>query len=314
MKPIRVRGFELRDRRLVVHGRPTLADWVHAVTFVNHVERNAQFWLGDLLNYGQSVFGQKYSHAVKALGLPKQTLENFAYVARNVHFSRRREVSFSIHAEIAPLTPTQQDRWLKRAADKRMSVAELRIALRLERRRAMLSARRFPAGLFRIVLADPPWQYEDVTGTKAAELHYPTMTNEAIAALPVREHVERDAVLFLWVPAPHIFAAQAVIEAWGFEHKTGLVWDKRRPVYGHYVAVQHEHLLICTRGSCTPDRPTPMPPSVQAFPRTEHSAKPKEFREMVDRLYPFGRRVELFARGAVPKPWIAWGNEAERAA
>lgn len=35
---------------------------------------------------------------------------------------------------------------------------------------------------------------------------------------------------------------------------------------------------------------------------------------MIDRLYPFGRRVELFARGTVPKPWIAWGNEVERAA
>ena len=55
------------------------------------------------------------------------------------------------------------------------------------------------------------------------------------------------------------FAAHAVIEAWGFEHKGAIIWDKVLHNFGHYVSVRHEHLLICTRGSCTPDRPTPMP-------------------------------------------------------
>jgi N6-adenosine-specific RNA methylase IME4 len=75
-----------------------------------------------------------------------------------------------------------------------------------------------------------------------------------------------------------------VIEAWGFEYKTGAVWDKVLHNFGHYVSIRH--LLIATRGSCTPDRPTPMIDSVQTIRRGDvHSAKPEEFRQMIERLY-----------------------------
>jgi hypothetical protein len=48
--------------------------------------------------------------------------------------------------------------------------------------------------------------------------------------------------------------------------------------------------------------------------RTEvHSEKPTYFRELIDQMYtpPQGRvdRIELFARGKVPKHWHSWGNE-----
>src|SRR5437773_11374746 len=113
MKPIRVGSFELRDRRVVVRGKPALSDWRRAVKFAAHVERNAQFWLGDLLNYGQHAYGAKYA---ASLGLPRQTLENYAFVARNVQFSRRREnLPFSVHAEVAALAPKDQIHWLRKA-------------------------------------------------------------------------------------------------------------------------------------------------------------------------------------------------------
>ena len=38
--------------------------------------------------------------------------------------------------------------------------------------------------------------------------------------------------------------------------------------------------------------------------RQRHSEKPPEFQALIERLYPFGRRVELFARGRVPAPWV----------
>jgi N6-adenosine-specific RNA methylase IME4 len=75
----------------------------------------------------------------------------------------------------------------------------------------------------------------------------------------------------------------------------------------HYVSVRHEHLLICTRGSCTPDRPTPMPASVQTIRGQRHGEKPPEFRTLIDRLYPFGRRVELFARGSCRRRGLRGG-------
>jgi N6-adenosine-specific RNA methylase IME4 len=77
---------------------------------------------------------------------------------------------------------------------------------------------------------------------------------------------------------------------------------------GHYNSVRHEFLLICTKGSCTPDVPKLLD-SVVSIERTEHSAKPKEFRDMIDMLYPVGERLEMFAREAYPG-WDVWGNMA----
>jgi N6-adenosine-specific RNA methylase IME4 len=75
--------------------------------------------------------------------------------------------------------------------------------------------------------------------------------------------------------------------------------------------VRCEHLLICTRGSCTPDR-SKLYDNVVSIERTAHSEKPEYFRQLIDELYPYGRRIELFARGEVPATWDAWGNEAKQ--
>ena len=80
----------------------------------------------------------------------------------------------------------------------------------------------------------------------------------------------------------------------------------------HYHNNQHELLLVCTRGACKPD-PHALEASVRRIPRTDHSAKPEEFRLLIDALYPEGRRLELFARQQVAG-WDAWGNQGADAA
>ena len=78
---------------------------------------------------------------------------------------------------------------------------------------------------------------------------------------------------------------------------------------GHYNSVRHEFLLICVRGSCQPDV-VKLFDSVVSEERTTHSKKPETFRTMIDTLYPHGKRLELFARGAAPG-WETYGFEAE---
>lgn len=175
-----------------------------------------------------------------------------------------------------------------------------------------------PEGIFRVFYADPPWRYNnsgiigpDMYGR--AERHFPTMSIDELCALDVKDHVAADAVLWLWVTSPILAECWPVIAAWGFNYKTSMVWDKVRHNFGSYVSVRHELLLICTRGSCLPDEPTPMPDSVVVEERTStHSEKPEVFRQIIDRLYPRGPRVELFARHAVPKPWEAYSHERDR--
>jgi hypothetical protein len=58
---------------------------------------------------------------------------NMVYVASRFEISRRREnLSWSHHAALAALEPTQQDHWLDLAEENRLSVRCLRIELRAE--------------------------------------------------------------------------------------------------------------------------------------------------------------------------------------
>ncbi len=169
---------------------------------------------------------------------------------------------------------------------------------------------------YRVIYADPPWQYRDTraglagyAGSAAAD-HYPTMSVAELCALEVRALADDDAVLFCWATSPLLPDALAVIKAWGFTFKTFFVWAKGRPNFGHYHDASAELLIVATRGSCLPDADR-REHQVQPIERPgRHSEKPEHFREMIDRLYPHGRRIELFRRGDVPERWDTWGNEA----
>jgi N6-adenosine-specific RNA methylase IME4 len=76
---------------------------------------------------------------------------------------------------------------------------------------------------------------------------------------------------------------------------------------GHYNSVRHEFLLVCTKGSCTPDV-LKLHDSVISEERTEHSKKPEIFRKIIDEIYPYGKRIELFARQKIGT-WEVFGNE-----
>jgi N6-adenosine-specific RNA methylase IME4 len=166
-------------------------------------------------------------------------------------------------------------------------------------------------GKYRVIYADPPWKYGDPMGIDgykvSAEMHYPVMSIPELCALPVMDMAEDNAVLFLWVTAPLMEDAFKIVNAWGFEYKTHFVWDKIKHNFGHYSSVRHELLFLCTRGSCLPDIPK-LFDSVASIERTDHSCKPEQFREMIDTLYPNGKRIELFARDK-HDGWEVWGNE-----
>ena len=73
--------------------------------------------------------------------------------------------------------------------------------------------------------------------------------------------------------------------------------------------MRHELLLVCTRGSCTPDDKTLYDSVVSIEKSRKHSEKPEEFRRIIDSLYTWGSRIELFARTDA-EGWAAWGNES----
>jgi N6-adenosine-specific RNA methylase IME4 len=100
----------------------------------------------------------------------------------------------------------------------------------------------------------------------------------------------------------------SVIEAWGFLYRTCAVWVKDRIGMGYYFRQQHELLLVATRGNPAPPAPSDRVTSIISAPRLEHSAKPQETYEIIERMYPKATRIELFARNE-RDGWAAWGNE-----
>jgi len=166
-----------------------------------------------------------------------------------------------------------------------------------------------PAAKYRVVYADPPWKYGNTMPDYFAEQadHYPLMTVAKIAAMPICDLTEDNAVLFLWVTSPILAESFTVITGWGFTYKSSFVWDKIKHNMGHYNSVRHEFLLIATRGSCPPDIQR-LHDSVVSEERTTHSVKPETFRQIIDEIYPHGKRIELFARRQV-EGWDSYGNQ-----
>lgn len=196
-------------------------------------------------------------------------------------------------------------------AQREDTLAQARRRQKAEEIRKVVS---LPDAKYRVLYADPPWSYNDKADAGSvqsggAEMHYPSMTIKELCDLPIPTICEDHAVLFLWVTSPLLFECAAVVKAWGFAYKASFVWDKVKHNMGHYNSVRHEFLLLCTKGSCTPDV-VKLFDSVQSIEKTTHTTKPKQFREIIETLYPHGKRLELFARGQV-EGWDVFGNQAE---
>lgn len=226
---------------------------------------------------------------------------------------------------------------------------------------------------FRTIVADPPWKFGDslpnaklkvdgavVMGAGAkrgASKLYRTMPTKEIEDYLFDGHlldeelnrlsagdqlVAPDALLFLWRVSAMQRDALRVMQAWGFEQKSELVWNKtdredaklRRRIMeisrkrdlhttgdivdiaieearrlsfgmGHYTRGAHETCLIGRRGKAKVlDRSVR---SVFFAPVGAHSEKPEEFYRIVEKLSP-GPYLELFARRRRPG-WTCVGDE-----
>jgi len=166
-----------------------------------------------------------------------------------------------------------------------------------------------PPGVYDVILADPPWRYAHGAANRGkAEMHYPTMDLDEIINLPIQEHVADDAALFLWSTNPFLPDALKVMEAWCFRYVTNICWVKQRFGTGWYVRGQHELLLIGVRGRIGVPADEDRPPSVIHAPAGRHSEKPAEVYEVIERMHPRRRYLELFARRTRPG-WTSWGDE-----
>jgi N6-adenosine-specific RNA methylase IME4 len=258
---LQVGAFRLAKMGLVVRGKPSETEWEECGRVLRRIEGAVQFWIGDWVNYGERAYGEKYTDAQHVTGLDDGTLRNLAYVAGAIEISRRRDnVSFGAHQAVAALAPERQAAILDRAAEEHLTVSKVREIVRADAHHdkiAAIARGALPSGEYDVVCADPPWQYDNSGFDQSAAAHYPTMTVEAIAALPTTDptfpQFADPCVLFLWATSPLLPAAGTVMAAWGFDYKACLVWVKdRAPGLGWWINTRHELLLVGARGQTTP--------------------------------------------------------------
>jgi N6-adenosine-specific RNA methylase IME4 len=176
-----------------------------------------------------------------------------------------------------------------------------------ERQKNIVQNPVIPDGKYDILLADPPWQYQfSETQTREIENQYPTMTLVDIQNMKIP--IEDNAVLFLWATAPKLEEAISVLIAWGFTYKTCAIWDKEVIGMGYWFRVQHELLLVGVKGTFRAPEPEDRVSSVIRSHRSSHSSKPLVVYEILERMFPNRKYLEVFARSR-RDGWVSWGNQ-----
>ena len=173
---------------------------------------------------------------------------------------------------------------------------------------------------YKTIYVDPPWQFQNRTGKVAPEhkrlSRYPTMKLEDILQLPVQEVTDEKCHLYLWVPNALLPEGLKVMQAWGFEYKTNIIWEKVRKDgfpdgrgVGFYFRNVTEILLFGIKGDNNRTlHPGRSQVNLVRSMKREHSRKPDEFISLIERCSP-APYLELFARGVRPN-WTLWGNQA----
>lgn len=176
---------------------------------------------------------------------------------------------------------------------------------------------------YRVVCADPPWQFGDkLPGkTRGASRQYKTLSLHELIDFDLPPLAD-DCYLFLWRVAAMQVEAYWLAAAWGFNVKSEIVWQKLtkkgKPWFGmgRTVRASHETCLIATRGKPKPISRSERsiitaPVPIDSKRRYIHSAKPEAFYDKVERLAR-GPYVELFARRRRPG-WTCLGDELKGA-
>ncbi|NLO01815.1 MAG: hypothetical protein GX126_05770 [Bacteroidales bacterium] len=249
-----------------------------------------------------------YDELEEITGIDRRTIQDYKTVSYRTSAGRHADLGFSHHREVAKLPPEKQETYLKKASEENLSVRDLREQVRKDSV-TFTENIEMPNDKYDLVYADPPWQYGNSLPNYVTtpDNYYPLMSIDQICQMPIKEIINKDAVLFLWVTSPMLQDAFKVIEAWGFKYKTSFVWDKIKHNMGHYSSVRHEFLLLAIRGSY-PLHNLKLYDSVYSEERTEHSKKPQFYYQMIEDIYCNAKKIELFSREK-REGWYSYGNQ-----
>lgn len=216
-------------------------------------------------------------------------------------------VSVSAAADVAEL-PKEQQRVIVAKGEKEILEAakQIRESRAVERKqrndelRSVAMAIEPPKGKYRCIVIDPPWdvqKYErDVRPNQSSELDYPTLTHEQIAEFDIGGMASDDGChLFCWTTQKHLPPTLEIIEQWGFKYCLVMVWHKNGGPQPFGLPQYNCEFVVYARRGAPDFRDTKQFFTCFNAPRREHSRKPDEFYELIERVT-YGPRIDIFSR------------------
>ena len=170
-----------------------------------------------------------------------------------------------------------------------------------------------------LILADPPWK-QSKGGKKAVRKNSSgrPLDYQVCALEEIKKHLraattlaEDNSVLFLWTIDKYLFEAQTIAEEMGYKLHARMIWNKVTGIPAAFtVRYGHEYLLYMYKGKLRPVALAERGKIHTVFTEQvkRHSQKPEISFDIIERLYPAERKLELYARRTRPD-WDCWGNE-----
>ena len=173
----------------------------------------------------------------------------------------------------------------------------------------------FPNKKYNVIYADPPWCIGTIEMDKwksPLSDKYPTMSDDELIKLPVKEITNDNSALFLWTTHSMIPTALNLMEKWGFKYYCIITWDKGSGWCQHGFNKRTELLLFGYKGKITEviKQEGKFISTMITENKTTHSRKPHRVYAMIENST-IKPRIELFARHK-REGWDTWGNEVPK--
>ena len=284
-------------------------------------DRNSESFKTTLCRFEKPSFSEdtatKTGQSKRNIQRSTQRAENLIPEAKSI--LREKEITQTEATLLAKEEPAQQKRIIKILQDgkvetvnqayKEIKNIEKKIKFEKQIEDIRTTAVEMPTGKYQCIVLDPPWSYGtkySATGRRVAN-PYPEMSQDELKELEILS--EDDSIIFLWTTQRFIWDAKELLEHWGFNYRSMIVWDKEQMGMGDLLRMQCEFCLVGIKGKPLLNNPNNIRDIIRE-PRREHSRKPESFYEIVNTLC-VGSKIEYFSR-TEREGWKSFGNETDK--
>lgn len=130
-------------------------EWLAVTRGMIRVHGYVNWWVGDLLVWGEGKFGDEYAQAIEPLEIVSaETAKQCQWISERVPIIRRDpEIAWTIYRMIAKLNEKEQVIWLKHVKDENLSTRQLKERFEKPKREAALAENSPPVQALSIVSA-----------------------------------------------------------------------------------------------------------------------------------------------------------------